>query len=275
MTAAPGSLLPAALEAVAIASDLIRTRIPGLLTAKGDRDMATEVDYAVERAVRAHLQERTPEVGILGEEEGVTGNRDAELLWALDPVDGTANFVRGIPLCGVSLGLIYRNRPILGVVDLPFLGARYSAVEHTGAYLGDRRIQTSTTSNLSDAIVAIGDYAVGQNAETKNKLRLALNELLAQRVQRVRMLGSAAIDLVWVAEGKLDASLTLSNKPWDTAAGVVIAREAGATINDTNGTDHTLNSATTIATTPGLTQQITDLIARAHELSDRAAPSNR
>lgn len=264
MTTAPRSLLPIALEAISIAGNLVRTRMPGLLTAKGDRDMASEVDYAVERAVREHLRHKTPAVAILGEEEGITGSQDSELLWALDPVDGTANFVRGLPLCGISLGLIHRSRPILGVIDLPFLGTRYSAVEHAGAYVGDRRLQASTTSTLGDAIVAIGDYAVGTNAKAKNRLRFILTQRLATQAQRVRMLGSAAIDLAWTAEGRLDASLNLSNEPWDTAAGVILAREAGVIVIDKDGTDHTFNSTATIAITPGLVKEITALLHDAH-----------
>jgi myo-inositol-1(or 4)-monophosphatase len=263
MTTAPGSLLPVALDAVALASDLVRTRMPGLLTAKGDRDMATEVDYAVERAVRDFLHDKTPDIAFLGEEEGAAGAPGAELLWALDPIDGTANFVHGIPLCGVSLGLVHRNRPVVGVIDLPFLGARYSAAEHAGAYVGDRRIQASMTNRLPDAIVAIGDYAVGEGAQDKNRLRLALNKRLAEQVQRVRMLGSAAADLAWVAEGKLDASLTLSNKPWDTAAGVLLAREAGAVVIDKDGSDHTFHSTATIAAAPAIAMQIAALVADA------------
>ncbi|MCW2948918.1 MAG: inositol monophosphatase [Actinoallomurus sp.] len=265
MTTSTGALLTVALEAVTIARELMRSRAPGLLTAKGDRDMATELDYAIERAVRAHLRDRTPAVPILGEEEGVTGDRGGDLLWVLDPVDGTANLVHGIPLCGVSLGLVRRDRPVLGVIDLPFLGTRYSAVEHAGAHLGDRRIGTSTTGSLHDAVVAIGDYAVGADAAEKNRLRLALNEQLAGRAQRVRMLGSAAIDLAWVAEGKLDVSLTMSNKPWDTAAGVIIAREAGAVVIDQDGSDHTSDSAATIAAAPGVVEEIVALVVRTRE----------
>lgn len=263
MTDAPAALLPVALRAAEIASDLVRTRVPGLLTAKGDRDMASEVDYAVERAVRDHLKQRTPDIAILGEEEGITGDTTGELMWAIDPVDGTANFVRGMPLCGFSLGLIEKGRPVVGVIDLPFLGTRYHAAQHTGSYLGDRRIQASMTTDLKDAIVAVGDYAVGEGAEAKNRQRIALTERLAATVQRVRMLGSAAIDLAWVAEGKLDASITLSNKPWDTAAGVVIAREAGAKVTDQDGINHSLTSAATVAMTPALIGAISLLIEAA------------
>src|SRR5262245_17258372 len=100
MTVSPGALLPVAVEAVTIANELIRSRLPGPLTAKGDRDMASELDYAVERALRSHLRSRTPHIAMLGEEEGVTGDAEADLLWALDPVDGTANLVHGMPLTG-------------------------------------------------------------------------------------------------------------------------------------------------------------------------------
>lgn len=264
MTDAPAALLPVALQAAEIASDLVRTRVPGLLTAKGDRDMASEVDYAVERAVRDYLKERTPDIPVLGEEEGITGDTTGELLWAIDPVDGTANFVRSIPLCGISIGLIQRSRPVVGVIDLPFLGTRYHAAQHTGAYLGDRRIQASMTTDLKDAIVAIGDYAVGEGAEAKNRQRIALTERLAANVQRVRMLGSAAIDLAWVAEGRLDASITLSNKPWDMAAGVIIAREAGAEVIDQDGRDHTLDSSATIGATAAVAEVLATLINEPH-----------
>lgn len=263
MTAA--ALLPAAIEAVAVANDLIRSRLPGPLTAKGDRDMASELDFAVERAVRAHLRERTPGVAILGEEEGVSGDPDGELLWALDPIDGTANLVHGMPLTGVSLGLLRHGRPVLGVIDLPFLDARYWAVQHAGAYAGDRPISASRTARLRDAVVAVGDYAVGLDADAENRLRLALTARLAGRVQRIRMLGSAAIDLAWVAEGKLDASMTMSNKPWDTAAGVIIAREAGAVVIDQDGSDHTSASAATIAVAPGVAEELLALVAWTRE----------
>jgi len=258
----PMSLLPIALEAVDVASELVRSRPPGALTAKGDRDMASEVDFAVERAVRAFLDERTPAIGFLGEEEGPTGSQ-AEPLWTLDPVDGTANLIHGVPLCGISLGLIHEGRPVLGVIDLPFLGSRYSAVEQHGAFVGRRRLHASQTTNLRDAIVTIGDYAVGPHAQDTNRLQLAVTEQLAARALRVRMLGSAAIDLAWVAEGRLDASITLANNPWDMAAGVILAREAGALVVDKDGSPHTFDSPATVAVGPLLLDEITDLIRHA------------
>ena len=247
MTADPGSLLPVALQAVATASEIARTRRPATVTEKSDRDLVSDVDLAIERAVRARLEVDTPDIGFLGEEEGQTGRPEAEWIWTLDPIDGTSNFAHGIPLCATSLALLHHGHPVLGVIDAPFLGQRYHAVEGYGSYAGTTRLVASKTAELRDAIVAIGDYAVGENADEKNQLRLAATLQLAPRVHRLRMLGTAALDLAWVADGRLDASVTLSNKPWDTAAGVIIAREAGAEVVDMNGTQHDFTSAATIA----------------------------
>lgn len=252
-------LLKMADGAVELAKSIIVSRDPGEITAKGDRDMASEVDFAVEAAVREYLAGLTPEIAFLGEEEGKSP-QEGRFMWALDPVDGTANFVRGIPLCCVSLGLFDGKRCILGVVDLPFMDSRYHAVEGGGAYCGSRRIHASGTTDLSTAIVSIGDYAVGTDARVRNELRLAITGRLAGRVQRVRMWGTAALDLVWVAEGKTDACVILSNNPWDTSAGVVIAREAGARVVSASGSPHDIDSGETIAVTPGLLSQIVPLV---------------
>lgn len=115
-------------------------------------------------------------------------------------------------------------------------------------------------------MVTIGDYAVGSNAAAKNRLRLNITAELADRVLRVRMLGSAAIDLAWLAEGKTDACILLSNRPWDTAAGVVIAAEAGAQVVDLDGSTHTMRSKAAIGAAPGLIAEIINLIFRSQTL---------
>lgn len=180
--------------------------------------MATEVDYGVEHAVREFPSRETSEIGFLGEEEGISRLGDG-LMWALDPVDGTANFLHDIPLCGVSLGLVDKDTPTLGVIDLPFLNLRYAAAEEAGAFANGTAIRVSDAQEMQSAIVAIGNYAVGENAGERNRPRLALTQELAARVQCIRMFGSAAIDLAWVAHGRIDAAIMLSNNTWDTAAG--------------------------------------------------------
>ncbi len=181
-------------------------------------------------------------------------------MWVLDPIDGTSNFIHGLPLCAVSLALVQDGEPVIGVIGAPFLGLEYYAAAGQGAYGNDKPINASRTEMLSRAIVSIGDYAVGAEAELENKRRIALTAALAATVERVRMFGSAALDLAWVAEGRTDACVMLSNKPWDTAAGVVIAREAGAIVLDSTSRRHSLDSADTVAASPAVADEFMTLI---------------
>lgn len=251
------TLLPVAREAIAIARRIVRSRGPRSVAAKGERDMVTDVDLAVEEAVREFLARETPDIDMLGEEYGRGGSTGDDaaggaLWWVLDPVDGTANLARGIPLCGVSLGLVAGERGVVAAVDLPFLDVTYTAAQGRGAYVGDDRIRCSGVREVSEAMVSIGDFAIGDDADRKNRVRLALLRRLGARAQRIRMIGTAAIDLAWVAHGKLDASIILANMPWDTTAGVLLVREAGGMVVDQDGSDHTVESAATIAVTPAL-----------------------
>ncbi len=257
------SLLPVALEAIGVANEIIRTNRPGTLTVKGERDIASEVDFAVERRLRAFCAQRTPSIGFLGEEEGPTPGASREMAWTLDPVDGTVNFVHGIPLCGVALALIDHDQPVLGVIDLPFFGARYWATQGQGAFLNDHRLQLAGAHQLCDAIVALGDFEVGPQAGQENPLRFEVTNQIASQALRVRMLGSAEIDLAWLAEGEIDASITLCNRPWDMAAGVVLAREAGARVVDMDGSDYRIGSRAVLAAAPALTDQIVAIVRRA------------
>ena len=184
----------------------------------------------------------------------------------LDPIDGTVNFVHGLPLYAVSLALVVGRQPVLGVIDLPATGTRYHAVQGHGAHRNDQPLPTvEPPANLRSAVVAIGDYAVGDRAEEKNRARLAVTAQLAATALRVRMLGSAATDLAWLAEGHLDAAITLSNNPWDMSAGVVIARETGHRVVDDEGHEYGIRSSATIAAHPQLLPEILTLLQFAEE----------
>jgi myo-inositol-1(or 4)-monophosphatase len=254
-------LLLIAQEATSRAATLMRTRLPTELTSKGDRDYTSNVDYEIERELRAFLAEATPDIGLLGEEEGLTGSKP--LHWALDPIDGTVNFTNAMPLCAVSLALIEGDHAILGVIELPFLHHVYAAVLGQGAKRDGSPIAVANPARLRDAVVSVGDYAVGTGAETKNVDRLAVTECLAGEALRVRMLGSAAIDLAWLAEGLTGATIILANKPWDTSAGTIIAKEAGASVIDIDGTPHTTRSRFTIAAAPSVAGEVLDLVRKA------------
>jgi myo-inositol-1(or 4)-monophosphatase len=188
--------------------------------------------------------------------------------WAFDPIDGTVNYAAGSPLCAVSLALLEDGQPLLGVVDLPFLGERYWAAAGEGAFVNDQPIHVPDTARtMNEAIVALGDFATGLDAGEQNDLQIRLARLLAGRALRLRMLGSAAIDLAWLASGRHHASVTLCNRPWDMAAGVVIAREAGATVADLDGSAYSLESRSVIAAAGRLGPE---LLATVEEAQGRA-----
>jgi len=256
-------LLPIAREAVAMGSRIIHSRPFDHVTAKTERDLVTDIDLAVEDALRTFLQAEAPHVGVLGEEHGHTGPTD--LWWALDPIDGTTNFARGIPLCAVSLALVSDTTSVLAAITLPFLGVDYHAVRDEGAYAGTRRLHTSPVTDVADAVISIGDFAVGEDAATKNAVRIALLTRLGATAQRIRMIGTAAIDLAWVAEGKLDATIILSNMPWDTMAGALLVHESGGLVLDLDNTPHTSASTATIAVTAGLRQVVVNTLHQSFE----------
>ncbi|WP_280458067.1 inositol monophosphatase family protein [Nocardia carnea] len=252
------ALLTIARAAVAEGAALLASAVPGAVHAKGERDYVTELDLEVQRTVQMHLNAATPHIEFLGEES--SSNRAAALeegpLWILDPIDGTSNYIHGLPLCAVSLALVREGRPRVGVIRAPFLGLEYYAAEGLGAYVDDQLITTGRARRIGEAIVSIGDYAVGADAAATNRARFALTQHLAAVVERIRMFGSAALDLAWVAEGRTDGCVILSNKPWDMAAGVVIARESGAVVTDSDGTDHSMRARHTIAANPVISREL-------------------
>ena len=174
---------------------------------------------------------------------------DASEWWTLDPIDGTVNFAHDVPLFAVSLAPIRDQRPVLGVADLPAMDSRYWAAQGHGAHRDGRALKVRDVDRLDDAVLAIGDYAVGPGATDKNRIRLNVTELLQAGPYESGCSARRPSTLRGWQEGRLDASVTLSNRSWD-AAGVIIAREAGAVVLDYDGSQHTTGSAATIATAP-------------------------
>lgn len=259
----PAHRLHIAEQAVAMASEMVHTTTPGHAMTKGDRDMVTDLDIAIERRIRAFLAEQTPQIGFLGEEQGGDTLETGTPTWVLDPIDGTANLLHHNPLCAISLALVADGEPQIGVVEHPLLRGRYTALKDHGGYCDNARLHGGTAKRLTDAIIGIGDYAVGPDAADRNKTRLAFTQALAPRAQRIRMLGSVATDLTWAASGRLDGSLCFSNKPWDTAAGTLIAREAGLAVLDLDGTPHSTTSTGTLAAPGQIADELLELLSAA------------
>jgi myo-inositol-1(or 4)-monophosphatase len=152
----------------------------------------------------------------------------------------------------------------VAAITLPYLGVTYTAAQGEGVFANGERVTASAATEMSDAMIAVGDFAIGELADEKNRARLLLLSDLGARAQKIRMYGSAAIDLAWVADGKLDAALILSNNPWDTMAGVLLVREAGGAVVDRDGSEHSVDSAATIAVGAGLRKEIVDALDRAY-----------
>ncbi|MFF0494140.1 inositol monophosphatase family protein [Nocardia sp. NPDC004068] len=263
MTSNREHLLGIARHAAARGGALLRETAPGRIEQKGDRDFVTDLDRRIEQEIRDCLREMVPGIDFLGEEIETPAHPETlEAVWVLDPIDGTSNFIHGLPFSAVSLALAQKGTATIGVVVAPFLGLEYYAASGTGAFCNGQPISTSRPSSLAAAIISLGDYAVGTDAAEKNQRRFALTHTLAHSVERIRMFGSAALDLTWVASGKTDACVMMSNKPWDTSAGVVIAREAGAVVTDLAGTPHTLSSAETVAVSPSIANELLELLDR-------------
>ena len=149
------------------------------------------------------------------------------------------------------------------MVDVPLLGQRYIAREGGGAYLNGDRLHVADVDGLHDAMVGLADFAVGSNAAYENRIHLALIKRLAVDALRIRVHGSAALDLAWLAAGHLNATVMLSNLPWDVSAGALLVREAGGLVYDVDGSRHSTRSRFTIASAPSLSASLRAAVADA------------
>jgi myo-inositol-1(or 4)-monophosphatase len=207
---------------------------------KGRGDYVTAVDQESERAVRDYLAEATPAIPVLGEEGGGdTGDR----YWAVDPLDGTTNFLIGFPAWAVSVGLVENGRPAVGVVRSPELGAMFSGARGRGAWSGRRRLAVSHRP-AERAIVATG---FPFRRRDRWQEHASVFRGVFDRTEDVRRTGSAALDLAWVAAGVLDGYFELGLQTWDLAAGGLLVTEAGGLVTGWDGDDGYLESGDVMA----------------------------
>jgi myo-inositol-1(or 4)-monophosphatase len=211
---------------------------------KGPRDFVTAADRDAESLVVRRLSEAFPEHGILAE-EGSRREAPERPTWVVDPLDGTTNYLHGIPVFAVSLGLVEAGRPVLGVVHAPALRTTWWGAPGQGCFEDDKPVSVSVTPDLADALLATG-FAYGIDRLPDDNLD---NLARVARVARgVRRLGAAAIDLAWVAAGKLDGFWELHLEAWDTAAGAALVRAAGGRVTDARGGDDWLFGRNVVAT---------------------------
>lgn len=198
---------------------------------KGTHDFVTNVDTSVEDLIIKELKAEFPNHGILAEESGI-GESDSEYKWIIDPIDGTTNFTRGIPIYAISIGLEHKGETVGGVVYNVAIDEMFTAVKGEGAYLNGKRIHVSEQSKIEDTLIGTGfpfKRGVGYDQY------MGLFKQIAIKTAGIRRPGSASIDLCWVACGRYDAFFEFGLNPWDVGAGVVIIKEAGGVVTDTKG----------------------------------------
>jgi myo-inositol-1(or 4)-monophosphatase len=189
-------------------------------------DFVTEVDQLSEEYLLRAIAENYPEHGVLAEESG-KGSRESDYLWVIDPLDGTTNYLQGIPIFAVSIALQYKGDSVLGVVYLPMLELMFEGLRGQGAYLNGERITVSNKKSLDHSILATG-FPYDRAINSDNNANYCAH--LVPRVRGLRRMGSAAYDLANVAAGILDGYWELNLSPWDVAAGALILEEAGGRI---------------------------------------------
>jgi myo-inositol-1(or 4)-monophosphatase len=241
-------------------------------------DLVTEADVAAEQAVLSVLERETPELGVLAEESGRRPGRGSELEWCVDPLDGTTNYAHRYPFFGTSIGLTWRGQPLLGALAVPALQQFYWAAPGLGAWCNSSRIAVSDCSNLASSLLVTG-FAYDRHERLDNNY--AEFAWFTHRTRGVRRGGAAAVDLAFVADGRLDGYWERGLSPWDLAAGVALVEQAGGVVCAYDGGPARLAEGRLIACTPGLRQALLDGLGACRPLSgasfgapelDRAAP---
>lgn len=203
------------------------------ITKKGAIDLVTQADIASEKAIIATIRQAFPDHAILAEESGMT-NENHEALWVIDPLDGTTNFAHGLPAFCISIAFAHCDEIVMGMVFNPRNAEIFSAIKGRGAFLNERPIHVSETQSVADSLLVTGfPYNVREKTDTVIQ---RLTQCLTA-AQGIRRLGSAALDLCWVACGRFDGFWEEDLKPWDVAAGTLIVQEAGGRVTDFS--DHT------------------------------------
>ena len=223
---------------------------------KGDFDLVTEADRASERLVIERLRSHFPSHSIVGEEGG--GHQgSSEFRWYVDPLDGTTNFAHGFPIWNVTMGLEHEGEMLAGVIFDPNRQEMFTAERGAGSYMNNRRIRVSSTRRLADSLACTGFPSRRRHLN----VNIHFYHQMAMATHGVRRTGSAAIDLAWVACGRLDAFWEFGLNPWDMAAGTLLVAEAGGRCSDMKGGAHGMKSPHLLADNGAIHEETLALFA--------------
>jgi myo-inositol-1(or 4)-monophosphatase len=199
---------------------------------KGPGDFVSAADHRADETLIAELRKARPTYGFLTEESGELPGEDRGNRWIIDPLDGTTNFLHGIPIFSVSLALEREQQLVAAVVYNPIMNELYTAERGAGAFLNDRRLRVAGRKKLADSVIGSGIPSIGA---TGTDLFLGELDHVMGKVAGVRRCGSAALDLAWVASGRFDAFWQHGLSSWDVAGGILLVREAGGFVTDLGG----------------------------------------
>lgn len=225
------------------------------ITEKSENDFVTEVDRAAEKEIIRTIHNAYPSHAIMAEESGIQGESDFQ--WIIDPLDGTTNYLHGFPQFAVSIAL--KNKTVIeqAVVYDPLRQELFTASRGRGAHLNDRRIRVSSRRNLDGALLGTGfPFKQQEDLDTY----LATFKALFPMTAGIRRAGSAALDLAYVASGRLDGFWELGLNPWDIAAGALLLEEAGGFISDFAGNQNFMESGNVVAANPKIQKMMLNLI---------------
>jgi len=254
-------ILNIAINAAHIAGDLMRQELHKVatipVTQKARHDYVSEIDKTSEEQIVREIKRYYPDHAILGEEGGQQGDCDGEFVWIIDPLDGTSNYLHGMPHFAISIALQVKGRVEHAVVYDPMRDEMFTASRGGGAHLNNTRIRVSARQTLDNAIMAT---AFPFRQRGMMGMYTAMFSEVFRKVEDIRRYGAASLDLAWVAAGRMDGYFEIGLKPWDIAAGTLIVREAGGVVVDFDGSDAVEYSHSILATPFKLTTPMRQII---------------
>lgn len=223
-------------------------------------DFVTSVDRAAEAEILYHIKKAYPDHGVLAEESGLQeGTNINNVVWIIDPIDGTLNYIHGIPHFCISIGIQIRGVMEHGLVYNPVSNELFTATKGSGAQLDGRRIRVSECKNIETALIGTG-FAYKRTSESIDTCMGRFTTVL-DKCSDIRRAGSAALDLAYVAAGRLDGFWEIGLSPWDVAAGALLVREAGGFVGDFKGNDSFLDAGQIVAGTPKVYPALLELLS--------------
>ncbi len=249
------NLLEIAKESAMIGSEILKRNYKNIqnISSKGRKgDLVTNVDLEVEKKIKNFLLCKTPDISIVAEESGRSNNSNA-LMWCIDPLDGTTNYSHGYPFFGTSIGLVYKNIPILGAISVPYLNELYWGCINKGSYCNELKLSVSKPTDLSESLLVTGFAYDRYEREDNNYAEFCW---LTHKTRGVRRGGAAAIDLALVASGKLDGFWERGLEIWDIAAGSLIVYEAGGLVSNYPSGELDISSGKILASSPSINDEL-------------------